>query len=653
MSDNSRVRVSIVGVVIVALFGSLLARLWFLQMGPERALGAEAINLSTRTIQTESPRGRILDRYGNVLAQDRAAWAVTVDRNLGTKTHARVMGQLSELLGIPLKSLQAAYDSQRQSPLQPAVVALDVSLDKRLAVLEHQDEYPGVHVAELTVRTYPTGDRLGDPNLAAQVLGYVGEIGADQLKRLGKLGYQAGDLIGRDGIESAYESELRGRPEQVTVDVDPTGKQIGPPVKVDPGSVGHDVVLTIDARLQLAAERALAGGILAARTQKDQSVTDHYATLKAPAGAVVVLDVHDGSVLAMASSPSFPPSRWVGGISQADFSALNDPAGYYPLLNRATEGQYAPGSSFKLVASVASSQYGLRGAYEPYNDTGSVFIGNQWFYNDNHAVNHSVDLARALTVSSDTYFYTIGNSFWGTWHGGDAQNGLGLQTVAREFGFGSPTGIEIDEARGRVPDPTWKQSFANASYKTAFDREQNGAWYPGDEVHLAVGQGDVLVTPLQLANAYACFANGGTLETPHLGLSINDGKKVLRFISPKSRGGVSIPAAVRAQMLAGFEGAVQNSSGTAYPAFQGDPLAPNVAGKTGTAQVNGKGPTSVFASFFPANNPEYVVVALVEQGGYGAQTAAPIARQVIDAIANPNSTGSAVAPINLPTSGKD
>ena len=271
MSDNSRVRVSIVGVVIVALFASLFARLWFLQMGPEQKLGRVVSSLATRVIQTESPRGEILDRNGKVLAHDVAAWAVTVDRNLSASTRDRVLGQLAEVLGIKEKVLRANYDSVRQSPLAPAVVALRVPLSQQLAIREHSEDYPGVHVMELTIRSYPYD------GLASQLLGYLGEVdafGAKEFKQLQAKGYQPGDLIGRDGVEAAYESVLRGKPRRETVQVDPTGKQVGPPIKVDPGSPGDNVKLTIDIKVQKAAEDALAEGINAAKTLKNTNITD-------------------------------------------------------------------------------------------------------------------------------------------------------------------------------------------------------------------------------------------------------------------------------------------------------------------------------------------------------------------------------------------
>jgi penicillin-binding protein 2 len=634
MSDNSRVRVSIVGVVIVALFASLLARLWFLQMGPDQSLGNIVSTLGTRVIQTDSPRGEILDRNGRILAQDVASWAVTVDRNMPNKTVNRLLGSLAEVLGVPEKTLRANYDSVRQSPLQPAVVDLNVPLPKQLAIREHSEDYPGVNVVELTVRKYPYD------GLASQVLGYLGEVDAldpKQYKQLQKQGYQPGDLIGRDGVEAAYESVLRGKPTREVVQVDPTGKQVGPPVSVRPGQVGNNVKLTIDIDWQRAAEQSLAEGIAAARTSQDPSVTTSYKTLAATGGAVVVLNVHDGSVLAMASYPTYPLSWWIGGISTDHFALLSNPAAQNPLLNRATSGQYAPGSTFKLVPAIALNQYGVLGAGQYIYDGGSINLEGTVFHNDNGAVNRGVNLQRALTVSSDVYFYNAGNEFWKIWKL-DPNRGLGIQHVAAGLGFGKPTGIELNEASGRIPDPTWKTAFANANYKTQADRDANSIWYPGDNILAAVGQGDDFVTPLQLADAYSTFANAalnngtGTLWTPHVAEEVVDPvtKKVVRFIRPRSRGTITIDPYTYSQIAAGFSGAVHDPAGTAYDAFRG--LFANVAGKTGTAQVPGKGPTSLFASYFPADNPQYAVVAVVEQGGHGAETAAPIVRHVIEAM---------------------
>lgn len=645
MNDSSRVRVSIVGVVVVALFASLFARLWFLQTGPEQRLRDDGAALASRRVQTPAPRGRILDRNGVVLARDRTAWAITVDRSLPTEERNRVLGSLSELLGIETADLRRNYESPRQSSLLPAVVALDVPIARRLAILEHPDAYPGVSVERLTVREYPAGVRFGNPALAAQLLGYVGEINSDQLADRREAGYQAGDLIGRNGIEAAYEGDLRGRPEVIAVEVDPAGRQVGATRVLQRGRPGHDVVLTIDAGIQAAAESALTEAIAVARTRKDETKSDQgFETLEAPGGAVVVLDVRDGAVVALASNPSFPPAGWIGGISQADYDRLNDPANHFPLLNRATQGQYAPGSTFKLVSALAGTRFGLRAPTDWFVDEGSVEIGDRRFQNDNGIRHGSVDLTRALSVSSDTYFYTLGDDFWRRWNRGDTATGSGLQEEARALGFGAPTGLEIDESSGRVPDPEWKRDFANKLYRTDAERRDYGRWYPGDVVLMAIGQGDLLVTPVQLANAFATFANGGTRWKLHLGGTVKDSSgEVVRTIEPEAAGRIELDPVAAARMKTGFRDVLQSEEGTAYWAFSGFPferLPGGIAGKTGTAQVAGKGLTSVFAAYFPADAPRYVAVALVEEAGHGSEIAAPIVRRVAEAI-----VGAAPSPI--------
>jgi penicillin-binding protein 2 len=642
MPDNSRVRVSIVGVVIVALFCSLVARLWFLQMGPEQSLKAKAAALATRTIQTPSQRGRILDAHGVVLAQDVASWAVTLDRNMKRSTRDRVLGQLSELLGKPEKDLLSAYNDLRQSPLKPAILASGIDNDTRLSILVHQDQYPGVGIEQLWQRQYPAAVKYNFDTFAAQVLGYVGEINGDELKKMKRSGYQPGDLIGQSGVEKAYESVLRGVPEIDRIPVDPTGRQIGPAIVVQQGRPGDDVYLAMDADVQNAAEVSLRDGLAYARTlPSDPNHPNTSPRNAAPGGAVVVLNARDGSVVAMASNPAVPPSKWVGGMKQSDLDGyLHDPTN--PLLNRATAGQYAPGSTFKLVTSLAETRFNLRTVYTPFDDSGCVHLHSGNFCNDNNTSNGTVALSKALTVSSDTYFYTAGDMFWSDWKNGDAVTGNGLQTQAHDLGFGAKTGIEIDEAPGRIPDPAWKAAFAKVLYKDPVKRQENQDWLPGDDISLAVGQKDVLVTPLQLADAYSTFANGGTEWTPHLAAIVKDPitGKVVKTVAPKSHGTLSFDPLVHDQMLQGFMGAVQQSNGTAYQAFQNFPFSTipgGVAGKTGTAQVtdlqgNSLAPTSVFVSFFPAAAPQYVVMSLVEQGGHGAAVAAPIVRQVIENI---------------------
>ncbi len=629
MSDNSRVRVSIVGVVIVALFSTLLVRLWFLQSGPEDSLKVQAVLDSTSVIQTPTPRGEIKDRNGVVLVRDRASWAVTIDRDLSKRSSDKVIGQLAELLHLKIEQLRSQYLSDRQSLLQPAIVALDVSQPDRLEILQDPQNYPGVRVKALTVREYPRG------SLAAQVLGYVGEVPSADLPRLKKLHYGPGDDIGLAGAEYAFESQLRGRPRRETISVDPTGAQVGEPVKIDTGAVGNSVYLTIDSNVQRAAEKALAEGILGARgLQNTDLASTGLVNFTAPAGSVVVLDAQDGSVAALASNPTYPLEDWVGGISTANYAAITNPASNFPLVNRATQGLYAPGSTFKLVTSLAMTKDRVRGIGDYYTDVGKFSVGGTTFRNAKDEQFGPVNLQQALTVSSDAYFYTVGNDFWNIWDRGDHRRGLGIQSEARDLGFGARTGIELDENDGRVPDPAWKSAYAHANYKTAKAKKENSVWYPGDNILSAVGQGDVVVTPLQLANAYAAFANGGTLWRPHIEDHVVDARgKVVATTKAKAIRHLTFDPNVSATILAGLQGSVDQSKGTANAAFQGFPfnLFP-IAGKTGTAQVNGKGDTSLFAAIFTANGKQYVAVAVVEQAGFGAQTAAPIVRNIIESM---------------------
>jgi penicillin-binding protein 2 len=647
MTENSRVRVSIVGVVIVALFSALLGRLWFLQMGPDAGVEVQGIARVTRVVQTETPRGRILDRNGVVLVDNRVAWAITVERTIDAETRTRVLGQLAELLGPPFTSEQLAanYDDVRQSPLKPAIVAFDVPEPVRVAVMERIEDYPGVRVQKMTVRHYPQG------RLAAHLLGYVGEISEEQLERRRDDGYVEGDTIGRAGVERAYESVLRGEPRRERLEVDPTGRPVGPPLDVEPGRVGDDLHLTIDATWQRAAEESLWQGIDAARRVQNEDRRDRYETLRAPAGAVVVLDVRDGSVAAMASYPDYDPAQFVDGISQVEWADLNDnPDRHKPLLNRATQGQYAPGSTFKLVTSLAMVRHGIRGPGEWYEDRGFVEIRGTDYQNAGRVRLGSVNLQRALTVSSDTYYYTGGFEFWKLWDAGDSERGLGLQATARELGFGAMTGFELDEAAGTVPDPDWKRDLSYRINDTDEAKRENAIWYPADDILMAIGQGGLSVTPLQLANAYAAFANGSTLWKPRLALEARDASgTVTQQMTPEALRQIAFDPGTRSVMMAGFEGVVDDDDGTAYGAFRGFPLdAVPVAGKTGTAQVQDKADTSWFVGYLPAHAPEYVVAAVVEEGGRGSQVAAPIVRRVIEAM-----TGGDAAPVEVLDRGRD
>jgi len=390
---------------------------------------------------------------------------------------------------------------------------------------------------------------------------------------------------------------------------------------------GLNLRLSIDGNVQMAAETALSQGIDAARHTFD-GVT--HRDFQAPAGSAVVLDPNTGQVIALATNPTFDPRQFVGGISQANYqSLLNNPSD--PLVDRTIQGQYAPGSTFKLITGTAGLQYGLITPNSFFNDTGRLMIGNFPAHNDNFESYGEINLPKAITVSSDLFFDNIGVKLWygRAQYGDDA-----LQNVAKAYGLGTQTGIALpDEAPGRIPTP---ESYARDHQRnpTAYP---NGQWFPGDSQNTAIGQGEVTVTPLQLANAYATFANGGKVMTPQLALDAEtaDGHVVQSFPS-KVAHTMQLQPDWRAALLAGFQGVVNNPKGTAYGVFANTPLATHdIAGKTGTAtQVAPKQATSVFTSFAPASNPQYVVDSIVEDAGYGASVAAPVVREIYDALFN-------------------
>lgn len=616
--DTSRLRMGVLGIVVLSLFSALLARLWYLQVLAAPTYRTEAQLNSVRFVYTEAPRGRILDRDGEVLVGNRVVSTVVVDREEDRKDPL-LLGRLAALIGKPEDELRRRMEDQRYGPFRPVPVADNVDKEKLIAIRERQGDFPGVSGVMLTQRTYPHG------SLASHVLGYVGEINDRELEARKSGGYRAGDNVGKLGVELAYEDELRGEPEVEKLEVDAKGRvlrSLGKQLAV-PGS---DIRLTLDVDVQRVAEEGLAESIRLARDTYDDETKKRFL---APAGSAVVVDPRNGAVVAMASVPSYDPREFVEGISVETFARLQDPAGHYPLNNRAISGLYSPASTFKLVTSLAGLEQGLITPNTTYNDTGTYKIGNPevTLRNAGSQAFGPVNLSRALTVSSDVYFYDLGARFC------PGSCRTGIQETARNLGFGGSTEVELPyESDGRVPDADTKRRL-HESNPEAF---KEGKWYTGDNLNLAIGQGDTVATPLQLANAYATFANGGTLYAPRVGGEVLDPEgRVLRRIEPRVLQRTDIPASSREPMMTGLRNVVASPEGTGFAAFNGFPLARlPVAAKTGTAQVSGKQDTSLFAAFVPANTPEYAVAVVVEEAGPGAAAAAPVARALIDRLMN-------------------
>ncbi|MGI9079908.1 MAG: penicillin-binding protein 2 [Acidimicrobiales bacterium] len=624
--DSSRLRMGILGMIVISLFAAMLVRLWYLQVLAAPALSVEAQNNGVRLVTTEAPRGRILDRNGKVLVDNRVVDAVTLTRTDADR-HPDILARLAPVLGATTDELTKRVHDDKFSAFKPVPIKEDVPKEKLIYIKEHQPDFPGVDAVQLTQREYPNG------TLAAHLLGYVGQINDKELASRKAAGYKAGDTIGKSGVEQAYEADLRGQPSVEKLEVDSKGHVLRT-LSFQPAVQGHDLQLTIDLDVQIVAEESLQNGLDQARNVYDRITGERF---KAPAGAAVVLDPNNGSVLAMASNPTYDPRDFVDGISQAKFAEFQDPAGFFPLNNRALQGLYAPGSTFKLVTGIAALEKGLITPRDTIADTGSITVGGRVFRNALSEANGRIDLPRAVTVSSDVFFYDLGKRFW------EARDRFGItpiQDVARGLGLGGPTGIDLPyESDGRVPDPASRKKAHDAN-PTAFPTRD---WFTGDNMILGVGQGDMVVSPVQLANAYATFANGGTVYAPRVAANVLDASsQVVRKIEPQVTRKVDLPPSVRAPLLAGFEGAVADPKGTAFSAFQGFPLSQfSVAGKTGTAEVAGKQDTALFSAFGPADNPKFEVTVVMEQSGFGASAAAPVARRVIEQLA-----GLAPRPVN-------
>ncbi|HUP69840.1 MAG TPA: penicillin-binding protein 2 [Acidimicrobiales bacterium] len=630
-NDSARLRLTIVGIVVVSLFSAVFARLWYLQVLDSETLKAEATRNQVRLVFEPAPRGRILDRQGRPLVENRIAEAVTVTR-AEVKDNDDVLARLAALLGISVVELERRIGDLRYSPFRPVPVAEGVPEDKIVYLREHAADFPGVHVQALAERAYP------NPGLGAHVLGYVGEINDKELANREKEGYRLGDEIGKSGAEQTYESDLRGRPSRLALEVDANGNVVGT-LSSRPPRPGNDVQLTVDLDVQRLAEESLAQGLEASRGRVDREDRKPFV---APAGAAVVMDPRDGSVLAMASFPTYDPSAFVRGISPELFRSLQDKANHFPLTNRAIQGQYAPGSTFKLFTALAALQ---RGAITPNTtlvDEGSFRLrncrGERCVYrNAGSRAYGRVNLSRAMTVSSDVFFYNLGANFWF----GGGPDRLAIQETARQFGLGERTGIPLaSEQRGRIPDPESRKRL----HELRPDAFPEGQWRTGDNVNLSIGQGETVVTPIQLANAYAAFANGGKLFEPKVAARVLDGRgEAIREIGPKTLREVPLDPNVRAPILQGLRGAVFDPTGTAAGAFAGFPLdVLSVAGKTGTAQVSGRQDTALFAAVAPVENPQYVVAVVMEESGFGGSAAAPVARRILQGLA-----GSPPGPVQL------
>ncbi len=614
---------------LVLLCLVLVVRLWFLQVVQGEKYRVMAEGNRIREVALEAQRGDILDRNGGQMVLNRNALCIFVLPTEYEKLEDKdaEVERLANILGMDPGDIRKKLEGERVQPHRPVLIKKDVEPGVWFFVNERQREFPWVLAETMPVREYPPGEETR----AAHVLGYLGEITERQLQELSDKGYKAGDIVGISGVEAYYEDQLRGEDGKRVYEVNARGVPLRVLGETDP-TPGNTLVLSLDRELQKAVEESLRWGMERARGLYDRERGKYY---KAPGGAAVVLDPRTGEILAMASEPTFSLKEFVGGIDEEEWNRLNDPANNYPLNNRALVGLYPPGSTFKVVTALAALMDLGVTAYTPFFCQHVFTEGEFEDYPKTCWGTHgAINFTEALIESCDIVFYHLGYQFY------RMRNNEGwstrLQDYARLLGLGRETGVDLpNEFAGRVPTPQWKWEFNQG--KPEYQR-----WYPGDTVNMAVGQGDILVTPLQLAVVYAAIANGGALYRPHVGKEIRtwqgdlvrvvEPEKVGDITDPQNPVGVWVSRSALETVRTALKGVTQGK-GTAAGAFSGFPLREiPVAGKTGTAEVFGKQPCAWFACYAPADDPRYVIVVMIEEGGHGGTSAAPVARRILEHI---------------------
>ncbi len=653
-------RIALLGWAVLLVLGLFLIRLWQLQFLEGGSWRARAEQQQSRLIIVSPPRGIIYDRNGEILVRNVPAYNVTITPGNLPDDAVRerdVLMRLSQLTGIPYTTsegldlaehrgeIQAVGRSVRPpfgkapepgllemvekvrwvEPYSPIVV--DQNIDRDLALLIAQEgsvTMPGVGIEVVARRKYAYGE------MTAQILGFLGPIPPERVEEFEQKGYNANtDRIGYAGIEAQLEESLRGIPGRRVVEKDVLGQELSVFSETAPVA-GDNVVLTLDIQLQAAAERALKQGLLDAGSQR---------------GAVVVLDPRNGEVLALVSLPTYDNNMFSGKLDEEAYEALLENP-HHPFLNHAIADQVPPGSTFKIVPATAGLQEGVINRFTTLNCPGRMFLPNRFAPNDaslaqpfycwinlQYGGGHGpLNVVDALAQSCDIFFYQLGGGLEES-----GFEGLGVERLAayaRSFGFGAVSGLDIPgEAAGLVPTPLWKRQTTQET------------WTTGNTYNLSIGQGDMLVTPLQMANALAVVANSGTLYKPQLIHHVFDvDGNVIRPFSPTISHTLDIDQAVWQVVHEGLDLAV-SESGTGDRALL-DEIGVNLAGKTGTAEycddialkagrcdvaVGETLPTHAwFMAYGPVASPEVVVAAWVYDGGEGSVVAAPIVKEVLD-----------------------
>jgi len=643
-----------VAVVVMALLATLCVRLWYVQVDKHSYYTALANADRVRDIVEPPVRGEIVSDNGQPMVTNTSSLTVSVNMAVvGQESDGGVaeLARLAKLLGL---SDQVLREKVRictvgvkppcwpGSPYQPIPVAEHVRPQVAVQVLESKQQFPGVTADVQPQVSY--AEPISED--ASQLLGYLQPITAQEVKQLHipVTGFSGVDLVGQSGLEEQYDKQLRGTAGVDEVAVNAAG-QVTSTIRDNKPVAGDDLVTSINANVQAATQTALRNAVLAAQAAGNSDATS---------GAAVV-ETTSGRIVAMASYPTYNPSVWSGGISEREFKALFGTSHGEPILERATQGQYPPGSTFKVTTLTAGIKYG-DSLYADYDCPAATNVGGHAFNND-FGNGGEMSLHQALVLSCDTIFYNIGLQIWDT-------DNRKYDTVTRpnvpiqfeqkiemDWGFGKDTGIDLPgESNGTIPTREWlyyfwkdnahtgqnwcKHGNANGSYVQQIEYDDcafGNVWEPGQAIIASIGQGYVAVTPLQLANAYVALANGGKLYSPRIGEALISPTGKVQHINPPVIGHLPASKTTLAYIRSALAGVV--TSGTAAGTFGGFPLGKVcIAAKTGTAQVFGKNSTSNFASFAPCDHPKYVVVMMIPDAGYGADASGPAVRKIWDAI---------------------
>ncbi|WP_432140013.1 MULTISPECIES: penicillin-binding protein 2 [unclassified Streptomyces] len=660
-SQRVQIRLVVIQILVLSLLGTLGGRLWYLQIREGDEYAKEASGNHVQQVVQPAVRGSILDARGVPLADNETRLVVSASRTdlLKQKDDGKaVLTKLAGVLGMdPAEVMLKVRLCDREtpqpcwngSPYQPIPITDEATPKQALQIRERAEDFPGITAEPQAVRRYAAPGKAN----TAQVLGYLSPVTDEEIQQAQDTDspYLRSDQVGRSGLERQYDKELRGKAGVTRYEVDNLGRVIGQ-AEATPAEPGSNLVTSIDARVQRVAEFELNDAMKEARKVFDHNTGENY---KADAGAVVVMEARTGRIVAMASNPSYDPNAWVGGISAKDYKKLTGKDSNYPLLNRAIQGQAAPGSIFKVISTSAAvaAGYDFDGSY----DCSSAYsVGGQVFKNYESRNYGPMDLGRALEVSCDTVFYRLAHDQWRKDGGINPKNPDDyFFKTAHRFGLGAETGIDLpNEVTGRVPDRQWKQNYWKANKDAWCKQGKKGGTYveqiayenclegnkmrAGDEINYSIGQGDTLVTPIQMATIYAAIANGGTLYDPTIGKAVvsPDGRTVTE-IAPKAHGKLPISRDTLTKMDKALAGAATRGTAAWRFAQVGWPQEKiPMHAKTGTAEVYGKQTTSWFATY----TKDYTIVMTISQGGTGSGASGPAVRNIYDALYGVTDEGS-------------